>query len=566
MPNLEQLSWNQLVEELRDLAEHEPSAGAAKDSPERVLHDLFVHQVELEMQNRELRDAQERLESSRARYADLYDFTPVGCLTIGADERIQEINLTGAALLGRDRADIIGRPFLGIVPLRERAMVFHDHVRSCLEKRCRTDVEIEFVPRGRSPMLLHVTSAPMLDASGKATACRTALTDVTDRRRAENAEADAHMKEEFLGTVSHELRTPLTAILVWVGLLQERRRRGESIAPDELGQALEVIARNASVQGRLIEDILDVSRILAGKLRVELHPIDVEPIVREAVEVLRPAAQAKGIAVSVSAAPRTFVLGDTVRLTQVLTNLLNNAIKFTQSGGRIEVDVSAEGERMRIVVRDTGRGIAAQDLPHVFERFTQVDGSTTRSAGGLGLGLAIVDHLVRSHGGDVTASSPGLGLGATFTVRLRRPADPVVPYLSPPPRARNEEATRLDGCNVLCVDDDADAAVVMALVLEERGAHVTTAGSAAEAIAVLSASTPDVVISDIGLPGEDGYSLMQRIRALPGEGSRVPAIALTAYAGPASSRRAFEAGFQHFISKPITADALLRAVATAVKG
>jgi PAS domain S-box-containing protein len=565
MPNLEQLSWNQLVEELRELAEHKPSAGDAKDAPERVLHDLLVHQVELEMQNRELRDAQERLEASRARYADLYDFAPVGCLTIGADERIQEINLTGAALLGRDRAEIIGRPFLGVVPLHDRAMVFHEHIRICLEKRCRTDAEIEFVPRGRSPVLLHITSAPVLDASGHATACRTALTDVSDRRRAETAEADARMKEEFLGTVSHELRTPLTAILVWVGLLQERRRRREGVDAEELGQALDVIARNASVQGRLIEDILDVSRILAGKLRVEARPVDLEPVVREAVEALGPAAKAKGIAVSASVAPRTIVSGDAVRLTQVLTNLLNNAVKFTQAGGTIDVAVTIAGERVRIDVRDTGRGIAAQDLPNVFERFMQVDGSTTRSAGGLGLGLAIVDHLVRAHGGDVAASSPGLGLGATFTVRLRRAADVLASAPAFSELRAGEEDTRIDGCRVLCVDDDADALQVMALVLEEHGADVTTAESAVEAVAALGVSVPDVVISDIGLPGEDGYSLMQRIRALPGEASRVQAIALTAYAGPASSSRALEVGFQQFISKPITVDALVRAVATAVR-
>jgi PAS domain S-box-containing protein len=517
------------------------------------------------MQNRELRDAQERLEASRARYADLYDFTPVGCLTIDAEERIQEINLTGAALLGRDRADLIGRPFLGVVPLRDRAMVFHEHIRSCLEKRCRTDTEIEFTPKGRSPVLLHVTSAPMLDASGRATACRMALTDVTDRRRADAAEANARMKEEFLGTVSHELRTPLTAILVWVGLLQGRRQRGEDVGAEELGQALDIIARNASLQGRLIEDILDVSRILAGKLRVEARPIDLEPIVREAVEALRPAAKAKGIAVSASVAPRTVVFGDAVRLTQVLTNLLNNAVKFTPAGGTIDVAVTVAGERVCIVVRDTGRGIAAQNLPHVFERFTQVDGSTTRSAGGLGLGLAIVEHLVRAHGGDVTASSPGLGLGATFTVRLRRAADVLASALALSAPHATEPDTRIDGCRVLCVDDDADALQVMALVLEERGAQVTTAGSAMEAVAALDALVPDVVISDIGLPGEDGYSLMQRIRALPGDASRVQAIALTAYAGPASSSRALEVGFQQFISKPITVDALLRAVATAVR-
>ncbi len=559
MPRLEKLSWNQLVEELRSLAEHKPAPGEAKDDPKVVLHELLVHQVELEMQNRELRDAQQQLEASRARYADLYDFAPVGCLSIDADERIREINLTGAALLGRDRAEVVGRPFLGVVPLHEKSGLFHDHVRRCMGDRCRVDDEIEFVPKGRGPMVLHMTSSPLLDADGKAIGCRTALTDVTDRRRAECAEAEARLRDEFLGTVSHELRTPLTAIVGWVDVLQQRGSRDAQIDPRALRHGLEVIQRNAMLQARLVEDILDVSRILAGKLRVERRPLDLGPLVRASVENLGPGAQAKAIALSVGVAQGSVVVGDSVRLAQVMTNLLGNALKFTPSGGKIEVDVTTDPQSVRITVRDTGRGIARQDLPHVFERFRQVDTSTTRTTGGLGLGLAIVEHIVRAHGGEVTASSPGLGLGATFTVRLPRAlvAEESEEVAAPAP----SDGPSLEGCDVLCVDDDGDTLEMVALALKEHGAGVRTARSAAQALEALAASTPSVVVSDIGLPVQDGYALVRAIRGLPGDAARVPAIALTAYAGAAAERDALAAGFQRFLSKPVLPEALARAVA-----
>jgi PAS domain S-box-containing protein len=562
--NLEELSWNQLVEELRELTENKPSAEKPTDDPRDILHNLFVHQVELEMQNRELRDAQQRLEASRSRYADLYDFAPVGCLTIDGDERIQEINLTGAGLLGRDRAEIIGKPFLFLMPLREKSAVFHEHFQRCMADEVRVDAELEFVPKGRAPMLLHMVSAPMRDADGNVVACRTALTDVTDRRRAERAEAEARIKEEFLGTVSHELRTPLTAIVGWVSVLQMRDKRDPEVDREALRRGLHIIARNAAVQSRLIDDILDVSRILTGKLRVELQPIDLQPLVLESVDSFRPAANAKAIDLSASVAPRAFVFADIGRLTQVVTNLLHNAIKFTPTGGRVELRVTADAEFVRIVVRDTGRGLESHDFARVFERFKQVDNSTTRTAGGLGLGLAIVEHIVRAHGGDVAATSPGIGLGATFTVTLRRAssAKECAPESVWP---RRGDETSLAGRNILCVDDDIDGLEVMTIFLRERGAVVRTARSAADALAALALSTPDVVVSDIALPLEDGFSLIRQIRALPGDAARVPVIALTGYAGLANARRAREAGFQHVLSKPYTPEMFVRIV-TGVAG
>jgi len=559
--SLEGLTWNQLVEELRGLASHKPAPEAPKDDPRVVLHDLFVHQVELEMQNRELRDAQQRLELSRARYADLYDFAPVCCLTIDTSECIQEINLSGAALLGRDRIELIGKPFLAVVPLREAPGLFHAHVRRCLESRTRDDAEVEFLPSGRSSRFLHITSEPVIDVNGKAAACRMALTDVTDRRRADQAEANARMTDQFLGTVSHELRTPLNAILAWATLLRAPLATDNA---EVLDHGLEVIARNAAVQGRLIEDILDVSSILAGKLRVDLQPTDLEPIIQASVDSLRLAAEARKVSLSVSiASPRADVAGDAIRLRQVVANLLNNSLKFTPPGGSIEVRVTSEQSFVRVVVRDTGRGIAPEDLPHIFERFNQVDSSTTRSASGLGLGLAIVEHIVTAHGGDVVATSPGLGLGAAFAVRLRKAS--TLASEAPHAAAADNSAESLAGIDVLCVDDDPDGLEVMTIVLRERGATVRTARSAAEALALLTASTPHVMVSDIGLPGEDGYSLIQQVRALPGDAALVPTIALTAYSDPASAERIRLAGFQRHLGKPIALDAFVRAVASVGK-
>jgi CheY-like chemotaxis protein len=344
-----------------------------------------------------------------------------------------------------------------------------------------------------------------------------------------------------------------------------RERREGDYTRAELRQGLEVIARNSKLQAQLIEDILDVSRIIAGKLRVDLRPVDVEPILRQAIESIRPSAEARGIALSLSIEPGgVVVLGDAARLTQVVSNLLNNSVKFTPAGGAVDVLATADAEWGRIVVRDTGRGIAQRDLTRVFERFQQVDGSTTRTARGLGLGLAIVDHIVRAHGGEVVASSPGLGLGSSFAIRLRRSA---MENVAPPPThvaAVGDDGELLLGCRVLCVDDDADALELMSLVLEQRGAQVKTASTAADALAMIAAATPDIVISDIGLPEEDGFALMHRIRALPGDASRVPVIALTGYAGALAAGRAIEAGFRQFVSKPVTPDVLARVVARVI--
>ncbi len=381
-------------------------------------------------------------------------------------------------------------------------------------------------------------------------------------RRAQQARAEAEAanrtKDEFLATVSHELRTPLNAMLGWVHLLQT----GQLDAATR-SHGLDVLARNTRTQARLIDDLLDVSRISAGKLGIEPRPIEPGPVVEAALEVARPAAQGKGITLDVRLDPAAGpISGDAVRLQQVVWNLLSNAVKFTPRGGRIEVRLERAGSFAELIVRDDGQGISPDFLPHVFERFRQADSSSTRAHGGLGLGLAIVRHLVELHGGEVLAHSDGPGRGATFRVCLpllpegRRPLPSDGAITLP---AGND----LAGLRVLVVDDEADARQMLDLVLARAGAEVTGVASAAEALEVLEGLRPHVVVSDVCMPGEDGYSLIRRIRALPAErGGLVPAVAVTARARGEERRAALAAGFQMHAGKPIDPRELVSIVRT----
>jgi PAS domain S-box-containing protein len=378
-------------------------------------------------------------------------------------------------------------------------------------------------------------------------------------RRAEEA---SRVKDEFLATVSHELRTPLNAILGWSSLLLQR-------APDSSQlKGLEVIHRNARTQAKIIDDILDVSRIITGKLRLEPKPADLVQIVRDAMEVIRPSALAKRIHVElVTEGEACLLVADPERLQQVTWNLLSNAVKFTDPGGTIKVRLRHEGARLSLQVSDTGRGIAPEFLPFVFDRFKQADSSTTRRVGGLGLGLAIVRHIVELHGGQASAHSEGLGRGATFTVTL--PVRAVVP-----PQASSEShaefeartplvsAGSLRGVKVLVVDDEADARDLLQTVLTEAGANVETAGSAVDGLAKLLRFRPHVLVSDIGMPEMDGYQLIERVKALPEEqGGGVAAIALTAYTRQVDKSKALALGFAAHLGKPVNPNDLLAAVA-----
>jgi signal transduction histidine kinase len=382
------------------------------------------------------------------------------------------------------------------------------------------------------------------------------------------AEELSRLKDEFLATMSHELRTPLNAIFGWITLLRTRRL---DEATEE--RALETIERNARAQKRLIEDLLDVSRIVTGKVTLELNVVDPRRVVEAALETMLPAADAKGIKLVAQIDRQAGTLrGDFARLQQVVCNLLSNAIKFTPVGGRVEVALGRKGDEAEITVHDSGKGIAQDFLPYVFDRFRQQDGSISRRHGGLGLGLAIVRHLVELHGGTVEASSSGEGQGATFAVRVpvRQPsaAAPEAPArASAADTAAGAALTaRLNGLHVLIVDDDPAARELIANILQGYGARVSLASSGSAALTLLFEARPHVLLADLGMPEMDGYELIEQVRALdPNLGGRVPAVAVTAYASPQDRLRALHAGYQNHIAKPVEPEELA-AVITSIAG
>ncbi|HVF66737.1 MAG TPA: PAS domain S-box protein [Pyrinomonadaceae bacterium] len=363
------------------------------------------------------------------------------------------------------------------------------------------------------------------------------------------------LKDEFLAMLSHELRTPLTAILGWAHML----RTGQ-FDENSVGNAYETIERNARAQAQLIDDLLDVSRIITGKLRLDMRAVNPNSFIDSAVEAVRPGAESKGVRIrKILDTGVISVAGDPVRLQQVVWNLLSNAVKFTPRGGLVQLRLSRVNSHVEIAVSDTGQGISSEFLPHVFDRFRQADQKITRTHGGLGLGLSIVRHLVELHGGTVRADSEGEGRGSTFTVTL--PVAPV--YMETDAGERVHPAARetlpnygcpdrLDGLKILIVDDERDTLEMLRIGLSNCGAEVIVAESAAVALEALSSSTPDVIISDIGMPETDGYELMRKIRALPAEsGGRVPAVALTAYARTEDRLQALRSGYQMHVPKPV---------------
>jgi signal transduction histidine kinase len=379
------------------------------------------------------------------------------------------------------------------------------------------------------------------------------------RRQAEEAN---RTKDEFLATLSHELRTPLNAILGWVQVL-----RSGKLDEAAAVRALETIERNSRSQAQLIADLLDVSRIITGKLRLDFKPVELRRIIDAALDSVRPAADAKGIQLDVSAVPLASpVLGDADRLQQVVWNLLSNAMKFTPRGGQVEVRLREAGTNAVIRVTDTGIGIRPDFLPYVFDRFRQAEGSITRSHGGLGLGLSIVRHLIELHGGTVEVESAGEGQGATFIVRLPLRAELAEDPLDQTSAGRgglfNSPPDLLEGVKVVVVEDEADTRELLVVALQQCGAEVAAFGTVPEALAWLDHSVPDVLVSDIGVPVEDGYSLIRKIRARePGRGGNVPAAALTAYARAEDRLRALEAGYQTHLAKPVDPPELIATVA-----
>ncbi len=448
--------------------------------------------------------------------------------------------------------------------------------------------EMEFPLRGADGLFRWFLTrvAPLRDAGGRITLWFGTNTDIEDWRRAgqeraklldaertarAEAERASRVKDEFLATLSHELRTPLNAILGWSQIL-----RSDGSSDEDMRQGLETIERNARAQTKIIEDLLEMSRIISGKVRLEVQRVDLAPVIEAAVQTVRHAADSKGVRLQVVLDPHAGpISGDPSRLQQVFWNLLSNSVKFSPRGSRVQVLLERVNSHVEVSIIDSGEGMKPEFLPYVFDRFRQADATTTRRHGGLGLGLSIVKQLVELHGGSVRAKSPGPGKGSTFTVTL--PLTPLHAEPEPLPERRHpsghvglrvaplDDCAKLDGLRVLVVDDEPDARSLVKRLLEDCNAVVAVAASATEAFELVRADRPDVMISDIGMPAEDGYSLIRRVRALaPEEGGDVPAVALTAYARSEDRRRAVMAGFQHHVAKPVEPAELIAIVASVV--
>ncbi len=435
--------------------------------------------------------------------------------------------------------------------------------------RARSLLAVPLVARGRPLGVIGLIFSHSdrrygpLDVALAEEVCRRAALAIDNATLYQRAEEANRAKDEFLATVSHELRTPLSAILGWTQLL-----RGGGLSLEKQARALETLERNARVQARLVEDLLDVSRIVAGETRLETAAVEMARVVDSALEALRPAAEAKQIALGLELDRELLVSGDADRLQQVTWNLLSNAIKFTAPNGRVSVTLKTSGHHAELAVSDTGRGMTEEFLPHVFERFRQADSTPTRSTGGLGLGLSIVRHLVELHGGTVSAASAGEGLGATFTVRLplRRGLDAGrLSTRRTPSLGVRAALPSLAGVRVLVVDDEAEMRELIATVLSQQKADVTTVSTAAEALDAIRLGRPHVVLAEVSMPGENGRPLLDLIHSLgPAHGGRTPAVALSALGAPGEQARALRAGFQAYLTKPVDAAELVNVVAELV--
>jgi signal transduction histidine kinase len=383
---------------------------------------------------------------------------------------------------------------------------------------------------------------------------RRAATAIDNARLYREAEEANRAKDEFLATLSHELRTPLTAIVGWAGML---RMGGLDAATQKV--AVDTILRSAQSQRELIDDLLDVSRVVAGKMELALEDVDLVRVAQEVVVSSRPAAEAKKLAVELTCSePRLVLRGDERRLRQIVWNLVSNAVKFTPAGGEIAVRVERHGDMARLSVRDTGRGIARSFLPHVWERFRQADSGTSRQFGGLGLGLAVARHFVELHGGTVAVASDGEGKGATFTIELPLPATKRAARSAA--ATGGDGAASLQGCRLVVVDDEPDARLVISAMLRQFGAEVVVASSSEEGLLAISARAPDAILTDIAMPGEDGYGLLRRVRGMAAV-KHVPVIAVSAIGGMDDRARLLAAGFADFVRKPVEPGELAKTVA-----
>lgn len=543
-----------------------------------IVKDNFLIQAwgtQLDITERKV--VQEALRYSEERYRSLVEATSQIIWNTNAAGEIDTPQPAWSAFTGQRFEELQGWGWLNAVHPSDRdhvAQVWSDavtnHTLYEVEHRLRrNDGEYRY---------MSVRGVPVVESDGRIREWVGVHADITERKLAEaereqllereqaarqEAEKANRMKDEFLATLSHELRTPLNAMLGWTQLLRSRKFNEATTA-----RALETIDRNTKSLAQLIEDVLDVSRIITGKLRLNVRPVELAPIIQAAIETVLPAACAKQIHIEsiVHSSAATKVLGDATRLQQVFWNLLSNAVKFTPQGGQITVHLEIVNSQIQVRVSDTGQGISPDFLPYVFDRFRQADSSITRVHGGLGLGLAIVRHLVELHGGTVRVESQGLGKGATFIVNL--PIEAVADELRPEQvrsqvthQAPQISSRSLNGLRILVVDDEPDARELLATAIEQHGAEVKVADSAAQALKAIEAWHPDILVSDIGMPEEDGYSLIRQLRNLEQQqGGNIPAVALTAYARPEDRTQALAAGFQLHVAKPVDVAQLVEVV------
>jgi len=521
---------------------------------------------------------EEALRESESRLRAVVEATPECVKIVSCDGSLLFMNPAGIQMIEAKSLEAVsGASVFDLIAPEHRDHWLDRHTSICKGEKHSWEFEVVGLRGTRRWMETHAVPLTLGDGTNGMLAV---TRDITSRKLAEvereqlleqeraarsEAERVGLIKDEFLANLSHELRTPLNAILGWAQIL--RRRNYED---KELVEGLAVIERNTRVQVQLIEDLLDMSRIISGKIRLDVQQVDLQDAIKSAVASVQHAADAKGIRLHTVLDPRAGpVRGDPARLQQCILNLLTNAIKFTSRDGKVQIALERINSHIEITVVDNGRGIKPEFLPHIFERFRQADSSTTRMFGGLGLGLSIVKHLVELHGGKITAHSDGEGKGATFRIELPLLIAHVPDHSSPrehprtPNRAANLDAPSLEGITVLAVDDEMDARNVVKRILEECGAKVITAGSAQEAFEMLPKASPDMIICDIGMPIEDGYQFIRRVRALPkDQGSRTPAAALTAFARAEDRTRALLAGFQTHVAKPVEPTELIAVVAS----
>ncbi len=537
-----------------------------------VVHSDLTERLQLHQTGRALSHAENVLQQRDAELRALVEgVRDYAIFTISPTGRITSWHIGAALMKGYSAEEAIGMPF---------AQLFTPKDRAAGRPACEMEVAARcgvFKGDGRrlrkdgSSFEAAVVLTPLFSVDGALQGFLKLTQDITERKRlestreallrdAQDARAEAeqlsHSKGEFLATISHELRTPLSAILGWASVLERGMLDAETIR-----HGLAAISRNARTQVQLIEDLLDMNRIETGGLRLEPQRVELGGVIAAAIDSALPGAIAKGIGLQavIGAAPAV-VAGDAIRLQQVVGNLLNNAIKFSTAGGQVSVVLTQAHDTAQITVSDNGQGIDAKFVARIFDRFQQQDPTSTRRHGGLGLGLAIVRHLVELHGGSVSAHSAGTGLGAAFTISLPALTPPAAGIGVPAPAAE-PPVLRLDGVKVLLIDDEADIRAAMARVLQQAGAEVPTAASAQEGLERVRAEQPAVVLCDIGMPGASGYDFIRSLRQLaPGDGGRTPAAAFTAYARAEDRQRALSAGFQMHIVKPVTAAALVAAI------